>query len=419
MSTESIPSALQRFARDLRRLREQREISISALNEATQVPESHIQKFEEGTLYEESRMNAVYLKAFVRAYAETLEIPPGAVVNQLEAALEDEYNNQLAVQFLEGPPSEADDQRSPDTESLPSPDRDAEPIPPDDSTEKDLTGVPEGVTEEHASSDSESKEPEVASDRDEEGRTESPKDDSRSPSPSFPRSGDSSASRRGASSQSSSFGSGARRVWNRYGGAVTSVALLLFVLALGGGAASLYFGGEGAGASSDPAASADLTARPASPDTSVPAETVETDTGTAETGLGSSSQSQRPSANVTLGDTLYAIVEATSVVAGMRVQQDDDLRRPYWIEEGEARVFPFTGRITIENQLDSLRLFLEHYPYPTTRTNEEGQIIISRDTAEQFADTLRGKPASFPTPSDTVQIGPAPGSDADTLAQSP
>jgi hypothetical protein len=108
-----------------------------------------------------------------------------------------------------------------------------------------------------------------------------------------------------------------------------------------------------------------------------------------------------------------------SVVAGVRVQQDDDLRRPYWIEPGEAQVFPFTRRITVENQLDSLRLFLEDYPYPTTQTNEEGRIIISRDTAEQFADTLRGAPASFPTPSDTVRIGPPPGRTADTLVQSP
>jgi hypothetical protein len=102
----------------------------------------------------------------------------------------------------------------------------------------------------------------------------------------------------------------------------------------------------------------------------------------------------------------------------MRVQQDDDLRRPYWIEEGDVRVFPFTRRITFENQLDSLRLFLEDYPYPTTRTNEEGQIVISRDTAEQFVDTLRGTPAPFPAPYDTVQIGPVPSSAADTLAQS-
>lgn len=420
MSTESSPSALQRFARDLRRIRKQREISISALNETTQVPESHIQEFEEGTLYEESRMNVVYLKAFVRAYAETLDIPPDAVVNQLERALAEEYENQLAVRFLEEPPAETDDQQSLEPDSSPSPGPDAESGPPGDSASKTASAAPEGATEPDASSDAESKQLEEASGRGEPGRPERTEDDALSPPTSSPRSRDASSSRGGIAPGSSSFGAGARRVWNQYGGAVVSVALILLVLAIGGGLASLYFAGEGGGASSDPAASADPTARSAPSDTSISTDTGETGTNTAETEPPSASQSpSRPPANVTLGDTLYAVVEATSVVAGMRVQQDDDLRRPYWIEPGEARVFPFTRRITFENQLDSLRLFLEDYPYPTTRTNEEERIIISRDTAEQFTDTLRGDPASFPTPSDTVQIGAIPDSEADTEAQSP
>lgn len=418
MSTESAPSALQRFARDLRRIREQREISLSALNKATQVPKSHIQEFEEGSLYEQSRMNAVYLKAFVRAYAEILEIPPDVVVQELEAALEEEYDNQLAVQFLEEPPSEPREQQSPNAESPPSSQRDDASGTTGDSSDNSDTAALEDSPEEDSSSGSATEDLEEASDRGEEGRVHNTDGDALSPPTSSSRSRDHSPSSRAASLQSTSSGSGIRRIWNQYGGVVTSALLILLVLALGIGVASFYFGGEG-GVSSDPAASADLTPNSAPSDTTVSTEPVETDTGDGQTKSASSSRAQRPLANVTLGDTLYAVVEATSVVAGMRVQQDDDLRRPYWIEEGDVRVFPFTRRITFENQLDSLRLFLENYPYPTTRTNEEGRIIISRDTAEQFADTLRGTPASFPAPYDTVQIGPVPSSDADTLAQIP
>ncbi|PSQ75472.1 MAG: hypothetical protein BRD33_04130 [Bacteroidetes bacterium QH_6_63_17] len=217
---------------------------------------------------------------------------------------------------------------------------------------------------------------------------------------------------------SSLVDSGAQRLWNQYGGLLASVALVLLVLALGAGIVNVYFGEEGGGgASPEPAASADLAGPSAPPDTNATTDTVEADTAEAE--AASSSDLLRRPADVRLGDTLHLSVEATSVVAGVRVQQDDDLRRPYWIEPGEAQVFPFTRRITVENQLDSLRLFLEDYPYPTTQTNEEGRIIISRDTAEQFADTLREAPASFPTPSDTVRIGPPLGRTADTLVQSP
>lgn len=383
------------------------------------MPESHIQAFEEGTLYEQPRMNVVYLKAFVRAYAETLDIPPDAVIKQLEAALAEEYENQLVTRFLEGPPSETDDQQSPEPESSSSPGPDAESLPSGNSADNTASVAPGGATGADASSDAESEELEEASGGAEQERSEPTDDDALSPPTSSPRSRSSSSSRGGAAPRSSSFGSRARRVWNQYGGRITSVVFIFLVLAFGGGVASLYFGGEGGRASPDPAASADPNARPPPSDTSVSSDTVEIDTRSAETEPASASQSQRRPASVTLGDTLHAVVEATDVVAGLRVQQDEDLRRPYWIEPGEAQVFPFTRRITFKNQLDSLRLFLENYPYPTSRTNEEGRIIISRDTALQFVDTLRGSTASFPSPSDTVQIGPVPGSDTDTLAQGP
>lgn len=88
----------------------------------------------------------------------------------------------------------------------------------------------------------------------------------------------------------------------------------------------------------------------------------------------------------------------------MQVRQDEDLRRPYWIEEGKATVFPFTRRIMLENQLDEARLFLEQYPYPTSRTDSLGRVVIDRQTVEAFADTLRGSPATLSVEPDTVAI---------------
>jgi transcriptional regulator with XRE-family HTH domain len=418
MSDESPPRALQRFARDLRRIRKQRDLSIAALHEATQMPEAHIQEFEEGTLYEQSRMNDVYLKAFIRAYAQTLGIPSDPVVEQLESALEGDYEDQLAAQFLDAPSSEAGDPESSEPRTSPPANRESEPDPVADSAESPAPSPSERVVGEKTPSGSKSEDPPDPPDNDEDSKTERVRVDSPSSSPQAPGSARSASGREGAASTSSSVDSGAQRLWNQYGGLLASMALVLLVLALGAGIVNVYFGGEGGGgASPEPTASADLAGPSAPPDTNATTDTVEADTAEAE--AASSSDPRRRPADVRLGDTLHLSVEAMSVVAGVRVQQDDDLRRPYWIEPGEAQVFPFTRRITVENQLDSLRLFLEDYPYPTTQTNEEGRIIISRDTAEQFADTLRGAPASFPTPSDTVRIGPPPGRTADTLVQSP
>lgn len=408
MSNESATTARQRFARDLRRIREQQDVSIEALHEATQAPEPHIRAFENGTLDEQSRMNAVYLKAFVRAYAETLEIPVEPVIEQLEAALTGDYQNQLAVQFLDEPPSGTWDEQS-ETDGPESP-REQESTPEQTRDVKENRGSDSsGGTREETSTPPEPKAPTDARGGDMEGRPERTEAPGSTTPPS--RSGDSLPSGGDESSLLGSIDFNAERLWGRYGRRAFVVVALL-VLGLGAGVASLYFGEEGVESSSEPAVTAERASPSASPNVSVPP-----DTGGAEPDT--SSQSQRPPASVVLGDTLHVVLEATSVVAGVRVQQDDDLRRPYWIEEGEAEVFPFTRRIAIEDQLDSLRLFLENYAYPTTRTNEDGRIIISRDTAEQFVDTLRGTPGGVPTPSDTVQIDSAPEPDSDSLAQDP
>ena len=105
MSSDPDVPALQRFGRDLRRIREDRDVTTATVHTHTQAPESQIQSFEAGTLYEESTMNPVYLRAFVRAYAEAVDLPPHAVLDQLEAALSGNYQNQLAVQYLDVPPS--------------------------------------------------------------------------------------------------------------------------------------------------------------------------------------------------------------------------------------------------------------------------------------------------------------------------
>ncbi|HHP7237231.1 helix-turn-helix domain-containing protein [Longibacter sp.] len=130
-----------------------------------------------------------------------------------------------------------------------------------------------------------------------------------------------------------------------------------------------------------------------------------TDT-TAQPATAPEPEPQRPPlANLAIGDTIYLILQAERDVSGIRIQRDNDLRRPYWINEGEYAVFPFTDRIIVWDQLENVDVLLENYPYPET-TDVRGRLVITRDSAQTFADTVRGSPAQYSTPPDTFRLSP-------------
>ena len=128
-----------------------------------------------------------------------------------------------------------------------------------------------------------------------------------------------------------------------------------------------------------------------------------------------SSADRPPLADVTLGETLHLTIVAETDIAGLRIQRDDDLRRPYWIEAGEAAVFPFERRVIVSDPAEDIdRILVEGYPYPADRTDAQGRLVLTRDSIQSFADTLRGAPDQVAAPSDTIAIpstSPEPESD--------
>jgi hypothetical protein len=91
-----------------------------------------------------------------------------------------------------------------------------------------------------------------------------------------------------------------------------------------------------------------------------------------------------------LGDTIdVRIIAARGAVDPIRVTVDDDLRRPYWIEFGDSMTFRPTTRIVMEELLDSVDVKLEGIEYPGNRRDEQGRIVITRDTIENYFDSLR------------------------------
>lgn len=381
MPSEPDTSALKRFARDLRRIRKDREVTLATVHAATQVPTSQLQSFETGTLYEQSSLNPVYLRGFVRTYAEAIELPPGPVLDHLDSALAGEYEDQLAVQYLDVPLSALETDPSPEPSDSPPTEADE-----NESQRPSPAGDGEDVRENAPPTPTD---PEASPEQSDRPKATSPKQGpSRSPEIEY----------------SGAEGS----LWAKHRSAFLAALTSLMVLGAVGVLASTYLGSDTSSSesSSGPARGAVASSNGPSPDSQ------------ATMGSAEAEEPPPPRADVALGDTLHVTVIATSDVREMRVQQDDDLRRPYWIEEGKATVFPFARRITLQNQLDSLQLFLERYPYPVSQTDDEGRIVITRDKARQFFDTLRAPPSTVSVLPDTVWGG-APPSEAGSPTQPP
>ena len=407
MSSDPDVPALQRFGRDLRRIREDRDVTTATVHTYTQAPESQIQSFEAGTLYEESTMNPVYLRAFVRAYAEAVDLPPHAVLDQLEAALSGNYQNQLAVQYLDVPPSASKPDSSTGQPDAASREDEQETTPRGSSTDEGTdSGGAQSTGREHGSGKTEG-----------ESETPDPDPEDETVSTASTTGGNatveqSEAPEAEAPSQSSS-GSRERpsaksggTLWSENRGASLVAIAGLFLIAVVG---TLIYAslGETDSAPNSPSESSARTVASAdqsSPDTLAAADTAEID----------ERPQQASPGDIALGDTLHVTVYATADVRKLRVQQDDNLRRPYWIREGEAAVFPFARQITLQNQLDSLRLLVERYPYPVSQTDDEGRIVITRDKVQRFLDTLRAAPTTVPSSPDTIRDTVA-ASEADSL----
>lgn len=89
------------------------------------------------------------------------------------------------------------------------------------------------------------------------------------------------------------------------------------------------------------------------------------------------------------GDTMTVhIYAANDKIQGIRVTVDDDLRRPYWCEQGDSLVYRITNQIILEEQLQQIMLTVEGENYPTNRVDSSGRLIITRDSVISYFDSL-------------------------------
>jgi hypothetical protein len=498
MADESSSTAGKRFSDDLRRIREERDISVDEIHHETQIAETLIESFEAGRLYDHPTYNRVYLRSFVKAYADALSISRDTALECLDAALDGTYDDALASTYLSDRPdagASPDPDAAEDSESKRSSSSSPDPVDPPDAPTAGgpegrggIVGPPRAVGEDPpakadpdlADAPVEESPPAARGDRPEESTPDgaeapTPGDDSdealSSPTESTEESEEPSPSDSEASPPDPSSSTGETPSWMEEGeegeedeappspdpdrapasssaeddappvGAGES-GIVGEATELGSGAPDASLGADDPGASSRPDrvptssvtgwASDLLDDIPQvyvtgagiavvllvlvslglayftsgeSEQPSAAAGPADTTMAAAPADTGATAAPERSPADVSLGSTVHLTVLATSNVSALRIQRDEDLRRPYWIQEGEADVFPFQDRVTLESGLSDVRLFVEGYPYPLSPADTTGVLELTRSGLQSFVDTLRGAPASLSVSPDTIPVG--------------
>lgn len=302
-----------------------------------------IESFEQDGLFEHPTFNRVYLRSFVRSYAAAIEVDAQRALEELERALKGDYTNELAVAYLDDEPEAPPTAPSSETES---PDEESTASSPANPPERSVLqySVPERPT----------------------------------PEPSPLEAGRSSGAGRGLP-DGSRWG-----VWIGIGIVILILVVWMLIGVLRG---------------SDPPA-------PQPEATPPPADTVQEDTTPLEplAAESESLQTETPPAPVALGDTMYFTVIAEVPVRPIRIRRDDDLRRPYYIDEGQAALFPAQQRIILEEALGDIRLLVNGFTYPVGPRISDGQLVITRDTVEAFLETAPAEPTTLVVPADTHQV---------------
>ena len=142
MPDPAVTASGERFARDMRRIRDEHGVSMDDIHDETMISLHIIESFEQDGLFEHPTFNRVYLRSFIRSYANAAGVDPDDALTHLERALEGAYGNELAVQYLgdeptEPPVIEEPDEAAPPTDTTRPETEEVDPQSPITSSEED------------------------------------------------------------------------------------------------------------------------------------------------------------------------------------------------------------------------------------------------------------------------------------------
>lgn len=326
------------LAHDLRAIREARNVTLDEVQQETRMPGDILRRFEAGELVNDPHYNEVYLRNLLRAYAQAVNISPQEVSSAYEKAKAGTYDGGLRRQYLGGDakPEEPKRVAPPTAKEEPRPQRKAPP------------SGPSGTA------------PAVAALSSKRPVTEPKQPD---------RSGDPMPKRRVQSATAAS-----QPIENSWGliigGTVAALVVIGFIV---------WFLFRDAGPGPDmvavpPSTTADTSAVAAAADTAATSAT--------PTNLPAAPQFQTP-----IQLTVIAVAEP---LEDFKVQVDDDVRRPYWINPGEEQTFTGQQRVIVSGEggvgnYDGARLRLQGLEW----TPREGQVFrFNEQRGQALLDSL-------------------------------
>ena len=341
MPDPAVTASGERFARDMRRIRDEHGVSMDDIHDKTMISGHIIESFEQDGLFEHPTFNQVYLRSFIRSYANAAGIDPEDALDHLDRALAGDYANQLAVQYLGDEPTEPpaptpDDPTPDDTE-----DPGAVPLPPDvDESERASPGTNDAdqPDDDHEAAST------VRADEEEPIQDE-----------------------------------------NRRGILIGIGAVLVIIIAWV--LVDAFQGGN----------------TPTSAETSVAAADT-ADTTDQLMFISFDSLARLTAPRVDIGDTMYFTIIAQERLGPIRIQRDDDYRRPYYFNRGQAGVFPAQQEIVFSEDLEDIRLLVNGYEYPNLQSLTP-PLVMSRDSVQTFLDTTTTDPLQLVVPADTFPVG--------------
>ncbi|MEM8557532.1 MAG: helix-turn-helix domain-containing protein [Bacteroidota bacterium] len=302
------------FEADLRAIREDRGLTPGDIERATRVPADVVRRFEDGALMRDPDFSAVYLRAFVKAYAEALDLSAPRTNAAFDAARAGTYRGELRTELATDPETGADAPPTAGTESASQPAAPSRP-PSKPTASKPAASPPTSPKQGAAKREGPSKPNPVSA-----GKGAAAEPPEREPPPAVEALAREAPKERAAPPPSDLPRRSAparltapERSWGLIIGiAVFSVAALAVVFA--------------------------LIFRQPGPDLEPVAQPVAADTTAADTTVAAAQPVVPPAPQI--GDTVrVTVIAADGPLQNFRVQASPDVRRPYWMEQGAEQTF--------------------------------------------------------------------------------
>ncbi len=327
----------------MRAIRTARSVSHEAIVRVTKAAPNVLEEFERTALAGNPMYNRVYLRLFIRGYAEVIGIRPDDALRAADEMLQGQYTDGLARLYLE-----SHDEEVPEAVAT------AGPGIPETESEEPKAAAPGPVD---ARADAPTEKTAAAST----AATATPPAPSKPPSPATPPPpSQPPAWPPPRPSLSPPIASGAADTLSGRAAAGIAGIIILALVAL----AAWFFW----------------------PDT------VETTPAPAEQLVADSVPAPVPQlpARIVLGDTTsFFVIAARDTLNPIRITVDGGIRAPHWIELGDSMEFRVASELVLEMRLNAVDVSVHDVLLPTNGRDAARRLVLTKAFAQAYLDSLR------------------------------